>query len=63
MEQRIAIVETELRFVREDLAEIKTDIKTLLAERNEGIGKKSVWAVIYGAIGAVIVAIIGAWNN
>lgn len=56
----IAVLKTQYKNMSEDLTEIKADVKTLLNERHEGLGKKSVWAIIYGAVGAVIVAIIGS---
>lgn len=35
-EERLAVVETELKFVRDDLSEVKADVKRLLASQAGG---------------------------
>lgn len=56
--ERTAVLEVEVKCIREDVSEIKADIKLLLNERHESIGKKSVWGIMYGAAGALIVSLI-----
>jgi tetrahydromethanopterin S-methyltransferase subunit G len=62
-DERIAVLEAEFRNMREDLSEIKTDVKTLVNERHESIGKKSVWTVIWVAIGTTIGFVIDLFRQ
>lgn len=55
---RIAVLEAKLENMREDLSEIKADLKTLINERHEGIGKKSMFLTIAAVIGGFVSQII-----
>lgn len=58
VEERIAIAETKIDHIKESQDRMETKIDLLISERHEGIGKKSVWGIIYGSLGAIIVTII-----
>lgn len=61
--ERLAIVETKLETMSEDLAEIKVDLKTLINERHEGIGKKTMLLTIAGFFGAILSHLISFFRQ
>lgn len=63
LEERIAVAETKIDHIKESVDRIEAHVETLINERHESIGKKSVWAIIYGAIGAVLVTIFNFLGN
>jgi hypothetical protein len=55
-EERLAVLEAEMRDTRTDLTEIKEDVKTLLAAAHMGHG--AWWISV--KLGAFILAVLGA---
>lgn len=52
--ERIAILEQEVHNLRDDLSEVKADVKLLLAKLNELSGGKKALLAIFSALGALI---------
>lgn len=56
--ERLAVVETDLKYIKKTLDRVNTNVELLMKERYESIGKKAILSMIFGAIGAGIIALL-----
>lgn len=61
--ERIASLETEVTGMKDDIAEIKADVKTLLAALNQQRGFIAGGLAVVGAVGAAVgTGLVMVWN-
>lgn len=58
--ERLAILETKLDSVRDDITELKDALNAFVKSADKRYASKMTETLVYGLVGAVLVAVLGA---